>query len=306
MHRVAGEIIKGIPFDASQIVSPEGELTYDYLIFAQDVADWWSNFYTNGILVPDGRVINKEYKVEQSDETSIVINTGSICVNGRLGTLKTAYPFTIESAGSGMQRIDRVVIELNLREAVNEFRPILLTGTESSENATPPEITRDDLVYQMSLAQIHVDATGITQIVDERIYDELCGLCQVLVARKPAMPVTGDTANNIAYDNTSTGMEAVNVQEAIDELHGNIGGNVSLATMFSSVWDADNKTYSFETNYPNSQYNLEIALDQTASEQQQKAWNKANILGSATSNVVKAMGEVPTVNIPIILEVSKK
>lgn len=78
----------------------------------------------------------------------------------------------------------------------------------------------------------------------------------------------------------------------------------AIATMSASGWS--NGTYSFENTYPVSTYDIEIALDSTATSGQVEAFNGALIVGSATSNIVKAYGIVPTVDIPIVIKVVKK
>ena len=87
-------------------------------------------------------------------------------------------------------------------------------------------------------------------------------------------------------------------------------GGVCIATygttLTASNWDSTSKTYSFESDYPNATHDIEIALDSTATTAQAEAFNGAQIVGSATSNVVKAYGIVPTVDIPIILRVVNK
>ena len=75
-------------------------------------------------------------------------------------------------------------------------------------------------------------------------------------------------------------------------------------TLSASVWS--NGVYSFESTYPASIYDLEVALNSTATIAQAEAFNGAQIVGSATSNVVKAYGEVPTVDIPVIIKVVTK
>ena len=75
-------------------------------------------------------------------------------------------------------------------------------------------------------------------------------------------------------------------------------------TLSASVWS--NGVYSFESTYPTSTYDLEVALNSTATTAQAEAFNGAQIVGSATSNIVKAYGIVPTVDIPIILKVVRK
>ena len=81
---------------------------------------------------------------------------------------------------------------------------------------------------------------------------------------------------------------------------------ITTTTLLASSWDSTAKTYSFETDYPNASYDIEVALDSTATSEQAEAFNGAQIVGSATSNIIKAYGDVPTVDIPIILKVVTK
>lgn len=90
------------------------------------------------------------------------------------------------------------------------------------------------------------------------------------------------------------------IDEELKKLH----GTVLDATMLASRWSG--KQYSFESTYPASKYDIEIALSSTASQEQIVAYNSAMILGNATSNIAVASGEVPSIDIPIILKAVKK
>ena len=81
---------------------------------------------------------------------------------------------------------------------------------------------------------------------------------------------------------------------------------ITTTTLLASSWDSSAKTYSFESTYPNASYDIEVALDSTATSEQAEACNGAQIVGSATSNTIKAYGDMPTVDIPIILKVVTK
>lgn len=81
---------------------------------------------------------------------------------------------------------------------------------------------------------------------------------------------------------------------------------VSVITLSAAAWDESAKTYSLESQYPHANYNLEIALNGTATAEQAEAFNGAQIVGNAASNVIKAYGDVPTVDIPVILKVVAK
>ena len=74
----------------------------------------------------------------------------------------------------------------------------------------------------------------------------------------------------------------------------------ATVTMSASRWS--NGTYSFEGTYPVATYDIEIALDSTATSVQVEAFNGALIVGSSTANIVKAYGDIPTVDIPVIIK----
>lgn len=78
---------------------------------------------------------------------------------------------------------------------------------------------------------------------------------------------------------------------------------VIAATLSASGWSSG--LYSFEDTYPVASYDLEVAPNDTCTANQLSAWNAAQIVGSATSNKLKAFGIVPTIDIPVILKVVK-
>lgn len=235
---MAERIINGIPFDANAFIDVEGEVSYDYVLFAADLANWLATYFGNGILIPKGGVMSTEFQVTKTDATSISIAKGNIVINGRTGFLPSPHEMSVDYASTGKQRIDRVVIELNTNEEVNEFRPLLIKGDEVDSNPSIPALTRDDYleIYQMSLARLLVTEDGIQSITDERIDDDFCGISQVLIGVKPPVPVTGDSAANISYDNSESGLSGTTVQDAIDEL---LSQDISK-TLLSSGWGSDN------------------------------------------------------------------
>lgn len=90
------------------------------------------------------------------------------------------------------------------------------------------------------------------------------------------------------------------IDEELKKLH----GTVSVVTMSALGWSG--KQYSFESTYPASEYDIEIALSSTASQEQIDAYNSAMILSNATSNIAIASGEVPSIDIPVILKAVRK
>lgn len=78
----------------------------------------------------------------------------------------------------------------------------------------------------------------------------------------------------------------------------------TAVTLLSSGWS--NKTYSLESDYPNASYNIVVSVAPNATVAQYDAFSKAKICGNATSNILTALGTVPTVNIPIIVKAVRK
>lgn len=115
-----------------------------------------------------------------------------------------------------------------------------------------------------------------------------------------------DYNGNIIYPQTKA--------SAVYDDNGNLLSDViphkpttTAVTMSASSWNSTEKTYSFEADYPNATYDVEIEINgDSCTDEQLEAWSGAKIVGSFSSNVAKAKGEVPTVDIPIILTVVKK
>lgn len=114
-----------------------------------------------------------------------------------------------------------------------------------------------------------------------------------------------DYNGNIIYPQTKA--------SAIYDDNGNLLSNVmaykptiTTATLFASNWDSNAKTYSFETNYPSASYDIEVDIDgDNCTDEQLEAWITAKPL-SSSSNKIIAKGDVPSVDIPIILTATPK
>lgn len=232
--------LKGIPFDANEIILPDGSPGYDNVLYSADFANWMRTYFKNGVLVAGGALISTELEVTQVDGTHVQVNTGNIVVNGRTSFIESPIQLEITKGGSGTQLLSRIVVELNLSSAVNCFRLLVLEGG-LAESPVVPELTRTEEIYQMSLATVQSDISGIVSITDDRSTESLCGISQVLIGVRPPLPVTGDEASNIGYDGSASGLVGTNVQDAIDEVSENVT-NLSTdtqITLLASNW-ADN------------------------------------------------------------------
>ena len=61
--------------------------------------------------------------------------------------------------------------------------------------------------------------------------------------------------------------------------------------------------YSFESDFPNMLYDIEVELDSAATSEQLEAWSNAKVTSVFETNTMKALGDIPTVDIPVIVKV---
>lgn len=68
----------------------------------------------------------------------------------------------------------------------------------------------------------------------------------------------------------------------------------------SNLWK--NNIYNLESKFPSNKYEISIKIDtDRSSDAQLLAYNNANITKLITSNNIRAFGDSPTINIPVIL-----
>ena len=150
---------------------------------ADQFAEYFRSFLTNGIF--NGGT-NLQVTVNDMKST---IDIGKGWIEGYYYHNKTPLELTHSSADTVNDRIDRVVIRLDLNEGFRSVKAYIKTGTPS---ATPeaPELVREleagtVLQYELSLAQMLVKANATeiesADVTDERLDNELCGLVNSLI-----------------------------------------------------------------------------------------------------------------------------
>lgn len=147
---------------------------------AREFAEYFSRFIKNGIF--SGGTFLKV--VANGTDANVSIQTGYGWINGYLyGVYDTALTLPIQAATT-LDRIDRVVLRLDVSAAVRSIKAVVLQGTPST-TPTAPSLTRSGDVYDLSLAQVRVNAnTSIvtpSNITDERLNNDVCGIVTGLI-----------------------------------------------------------------------------------------------------------------------------
>jgi hypothetical protein len=150
---------------------------------AADFANYFGNVLSTGLLHKDN-VPALQVKCEGTDlrtyvEPGKAIMQGYAYENTENLYLQHALPEPT------FDRIDRIVLRLDKRNQSRYIKLFVKQG-EPSETPVPPELQRDDFIYELSLAQIRVRANTSTlnpnDLVDERLDDDLCGLAHSLIS----------------------------------------------------------------------------------------------------------------------------
>ena len=97
----------------------------------------------------------------------------------------------------------------------------------------------------------------------------------------------------------------VNSNNEIQEQYFNLySPSFSQYTILASGWSGG--VYSFESSFPHEYVDIEIELDSIATEAEVEAWSSAKPTAVFGTNTMKALGDVPTVDISVIVKVVMK
>lgn len=130
---------------------------------------YFDNVYESGIAVNE----------DNSMQYPITIGNGKVSVGIGFSILKGFYHYNDSarevalSPDANLPKIYRIILQLNIAQGKTQI--VARAGTAAS-TPTPPVLTRNETVYEVSLGQYRVEKTGtITRIKDERPDVTVCG-----------------------------------------------------------------------------------------------------------------------------------
>ena len=110
-------------------------------------------------------------------------------------------------------------------------------------------------------------------------------------SKKDDLVVAVNEVNKLAKDNKT------NVEKLV--------ASYTEVTLEVTSWSG--QTYSLEATYPSATYDIEIELSGNATKEIAKVWGKVIPVPSPDGkNIIKALGTVPSINIPIRVKAVKK
>ena len=177
------------PFDSTVSYDTEGNPVYDRTYSADVLARILRKYFSDGVFSTEDDCL----QVLEASGMTVSISPGDCLILGRHGYLETAETLTLDTASASLDRIDLVVLRLDLGVGALNITPAVVTGTAAVTPAVP-SLTQNSTVYELALAQVYVGAnvTAITQanITDTRLDSTRCGV---------VASILGDTDTSTYY-----------------------------------------------------------------------------------------------------------
>ena len=144
---------------------------------AAEFAEFMRTFYSTGVISG-----GEKLKVTRNPATmSVAVAPGMAMLEGHWYLNDAAFPLQVTAADATYPRIDRVVLRLDLTLNVRKINLKVLKGIPAAV-PQPPALTRNENIYDLSLAQLSIvaNATTVSTVTDERVDASVCGISQGL------------------------------------------------------------------------------------------------------------------------------
>ena len=164
------------PIDSIVTFDTAGTPSYDRGVNSKTLRKIYNLFMQNGIFLKT----NNDFVVTAGTSGyTVSVGAGSCIIEGCLKIIESARTLTIQASDTNYDRIDTVVLRLNLNQAVRDIDLYISQGTPSA-SPSRPELTRDASVYELGLADIFIAKNTQTmsaqRITDTRLDSNRCGI----------------------------------------------------------------------------------------------------------------------------------
>lgn len=151
--------------------------------YASDFADYFGSVLSSGLISNGDLPVGLQVTVNAGTMTTSV-NVGRALIKGYSYENTTPVTLTHAIPEQTLDRIDRIVLRLDLKNASRFIKVFVKEGVSALE-PIPPTLQRDQYIYELSLAQVRIrkntSSIVVSDIKDERADENLCGIVQSLI-----------------------------------------------------------------------------------------------------------------------------
>jgi hypothetical protein len=161
--------------ESSFFNSVNGDRRYDM----EQFATYFKQFLSSGVYHKNNV---PSLKMSYVSGLQTKLETGSAYIEGFMYRNTSDILFTHDVADVTNPRIDRIILKLDRSLNARNIKAVIKKGIPAT-SPLPPSLQRDDIVYEISLAQIRIDAgkPTITSVKDERMDPTVAGLVSSLI-----------------------------------------------------------------------------------------------------------------------------
>lgn len=236
---------------------------------AREFAEYFARFIGNGIY---GGGTNLKVSAAGTDN-KVSIATGYAWINGYLYSVFAESLSLTMTPATTLDRIDRIVLRLNVSTPVRAIRATILQGTPGT-SPVAPALTRSGDIYDISLAQVRLTAGSAIvlphQVTDERLNNAVCGVVTGLINQADTtqlfnefqswltikkaeyqqaidnVPIVGITSRNVHLEDLEGNFVSEDLEGAMQELFINVSnGKVGLAAAITGMGQAASASMTF-------------------------------------------------------------
>ena len=140
---------------------------FDYSSGDSDVYQYTSEEFSTLIkaITTNGVAQNTDAFETTANGLNLTVKGGTCFIEGRFGSNENLTNITLDAEAGSLQRIDRLVLELDVVNRNIELK--VLKGTAAAV-AAAPALTQTEYVFQLPLYQIKITGGSTTTLTDER------------------------------------------------------------------------------------------------------------------------------------------
>lgn len=178
--------MQSYPF-TSQVTYDEQDMPiYDRAVDSALLRQFQAQYYEDGIFYKP----TSAFQVRAGSGMEILVNPGACQIQGAFG-IETAQRTLALKAASTNDRIDTVVLRLDLSLSVRSIDLYILTGAEATAPKAP-DLTRNSTVWELGIANILIpkNTTSVSQqrITDTRLDNSRCGVVAQTIGKLDTTP----------------------------------------------------------------------------------------------------------------------
>lgn len=310
------------PFNSTVTQDGQGNPVYSRTYSADVLARILSKYFRNGVFSD----VSTSLQTVAATGMNVTVKPGDALINGRHFYEESNRTLAVQAAHATLDRIDTVVLRLNLAVEALTIDLYVVKGTAAATPAAPA-LTRNVSVWELGLANLLITKASTTipqqRITDTRTDSTRCGVVASIIGETDTTTyyaqIQADLAGfkaveQAAFDEWFAGVQDILNEDAAGHLMNLMLYHAPItytATLLASGWSANapyTQTIAVNGVAATDTPTVDVVLDSvaaTAKAQLEAYGFVGKIAAEDYAITAVCYDSKPTVNIPIILKIAR-